>query len=59
MGTIQAVSYTHLDVYKRQLGYHMKEIAALLAISEDAAYKRLQRARNMLAQIWDREGERS
>ena len=37
----------------------MKEIAALLAISEDAAYKRLQRARNMLAQIWDREGERS
>lgn len=41
------------------LGYHMKEIAALLAISEDAAYKRLQRARNMLAQIWDREGERS
>ena len=41
------------------LGYHMKEIAALLAISEDAAYKRLQRARNMLTQIWDREGERS
>lgn len=41
------------------LGYHMKEIAALLAISEDAAYKRLQRARNMLAQIWDREEERS
>lgn len=43
------------------LGYSIREIAGLLAISEDATYKRLQRARNMLAQVWEQrtEGKRT
>ena len=36
------------------LGYNIKEIAGLLNITEQAAYKRLQRARTILAQKIER-----
>ena len=29
MGTIEAVSYTHLDVYKRQDGYIVRELSRM------------------------------
>jgi RNA polymerase sigma-70 factor (ECF subfamily) len=48
--------YSHILCLTDYLGYSIKQTAILLNLSEDNAYKRLQRARAKMAELLEKEG---